>query len=208
MKVIFDLDYTLLDTVKFKEKMSDIFGQEDFKADYEKYFKSRGINFDCDKYLAILKAEGRIDGAREKKLRLELEKLISNIDNYLKSDAENVLKHFQGIGAELILITFGNKKWQEEKVKNLSIAKYFFNIIYEEKDKHKSEYLKSLSGGDDEILIINDNLAEAEEMLKILKRGELLLVRGPYSGENKLPGLSGLMPKNKKTEETIEHNLK
>jgi len=181
MKIIFDLDYTLLDTAKFKEKMADIFDKENFKADYEKYFKNEGINFDCDKYLAMLKAEGRIDGAREKELRSEVEKLISNIDNYLKPDAENVLKHFKAGGAELILITFGNKKWQKQKVKNLSIAKYFSNIIFEEKNKHRSEYLKLLSETDEEILIINDNISEAEEMLKILKRGELHLVDGPYN---------------------------
>ncbi|MFH1582694.1 MAG: HAD hydrolase-like protein [Candidatus Falkowbacteria bacterium] len=183
MKVIFDLDYTLLDTLKFKEKIAGIFDQEDFKADYKKYFKDEGINFDYDEYLAILKAEGRIDSEREKELRLELEKLISNINDYLKPDAENVLKHFKESGAELILVTFGNKKWQELKIKNLTIAKYFSNIIYEDKDKSKSEYLKSLSETDEEILLINDNLDEAKEMLKILKRGELHLVDGPYSKE-------------------------
>lgn len=207
MKVIFDLDYTLLDTVKFKDKLADIFGQEDFEADYEKYFKSQGINFDHDEYLAILKAEGRIDDVKEKELRIELEKLISNIDNYLKLDAENVLKHFKGIGAELILITFGHKKWQKEKVKNLSIAKYFSNIIYEDQDKHKSEYLKSLSETDEEILLINDNLDEAKEMLKILKRGELRLVDGPYDGgkEARVNKLAELIPKKP---ENKELNLK
>ncbi|MFH0956101.1 MAG: NIF family HAD-type phosphatase [Candidatus Falkowbacteria bacterium] len=207
MKIIFDLDYTLLDTEKFKKKMADIFSQEDFKADYEKYFKKQGINFDFDEYLAILNDEGRIDNKREKKLRLEIEELISHIDNYLRPDAENVLKYFKDSGAELILITFGNKKWQERKVKNLTIAKYFDNIIYEEQEKYKSEYLKSLSDGKEEILIINDNLSEANEILKILKRGELHLVDGPYNGgkEVRVKTLTELMSKKS---ENKELNLK
>jgi len=182
MKVIFDLDYTLLDTEKFKEKIADIFSQEDFKSDYEKYFKSRGLNFDCDKYLAILKAEGRIDGAREKELRLELEKLISNIDNYLKPDVENVLKHFKVLGAELILITFGDKKWQEGKVKNLSIKKYFSRINFEEENKNRSKLLKLLKNSREEILIINDNAEEARAMVKALdKKIKVFLLDGPYA---------------------------
>lgn len=203
VKIIFDLDYTLLDTAKFKEKMADIFNKEDFEADYEKYFKSEGINFDFEKYLDILKSQGRIDSEREKELRLKMGELTRNMDNYLYPKVENVLKHFKESGAELILITFGDKKWQEEKVRNLSITKYFDKIIFEEKDKGQSEYLRSLGETNEKILIINDNPSEAEEMLKVLKRGELYLVKGPYNKENKpqINELSDLIPQEKKTKE-------
>ncbi len=198
VKIIFDLDYTLLDTAKLKEKIAGIFDKENFQADYDKYYKKAGINFNCDDYLSILKDEGRIDCAREKKLKSKIKKIISHIDNYLKTGAKNVLKYFKSTGAELILMTFGNKKWQQEKIKNLSIAKYFAKIIYEEKDKKQSRYLKSLSKTDEKILIINDNISEAEEMLKILKKGELFLIKGPYDKGYKSHELSDLVVKNKK----------
>ena len=54
-------------------------------------------------------------------------------------------------------------------------------IIFEEKDKSQSEYLKSLENSGEEIKIINDDISEAEEILKILKRGELYLVKGKYN---------------------------
>lgn len=203
MKIIFDLDYTLLDTKRFQDELAGIFSKEDYKSDYKRYFKDKGINFDFEKYLDILKSEGRIDSEREKELRLKIGELTRNMDNYLYPNVENVLKHFKESGAELILITFGDKKWQEEKVRNLSITKYFDKIIFEEKDKGQSEYLRSLGETNEKILIINDNPSEAEEMLKILKRGELCLVKGPYNKENKpqINELSDLIPREKKTKE-------
>src|SRR3989338_7130190 len=184
MKVIFDLDYTLLDTARFKEKLAEIFSEQDFFDDYDKYFKAEGVNFDYDKYLL--------------------------------PDAENVLKYFQDCGHELILITFGNKNWQAEKVKYLSIGRYFDRVIFEENDKSQSEYLKALGQTNDEVLIINDNIREAKEMLEILKKGKLCkgevrLVKGPYSEgeESQIDNLAELMPeKSKKPEATKELYLR
>lgn len=184
MKIIFDLDYTLLDTAEFKSKMAEILG-ENFKADYEKYFKSKGINFNIDDYLLILKKNRGIDDENLKKMRSEIDELFYDIDDYLKFGVENALEHFKKRGDELILLTFGYKQWQKKKVDNLSIKKYFDEIIFEDKDKSKSEYLKLLGEKDEEVLVINDNLSEAEQMLKILKKGELRLVKGPYNGDAK-----------------------
>ncbi len=210
MKVIFDLDYTLLDTARFKDKLAEIFSEQDFYADYKKYFKDQGVSFEIDKYLAILKGEERIDQAKIKELNTSLNELMENLDEYLRPDAENVLKHFKKEGAGLVLMTFGDKKWQAEKINHLSIGKYFDKIIFEEKDKSQSEYLKSLSDGNEEILIINDNLAEVEEMLKILKRGESRLVDGPYAGgkEVRVNKLAELIPEKQEAEEVKELNLK
>lgn len=184
MKIIFDLDYTLLDTAEFKSKMAEILG-ENFKADYEKYFKSKGINFNIDDYLLILKKNRGIDDENLKKMRSEIDELFYDIDDYLKFGVENALEHFKKRGDELILLTFGYKQWQKKKIDNLSIKKYFDEIIFEDKDKSKSEYLKLLGEKDEEVLVINDNLSEAEQMLKILKKGELRLVKGPYNGDAK-----------------------
>lgn len=195
MKIIFDFDYTLLDTTKFKEKLADIFGKNTFYIDYKKYFKTKKVHFYYEKYLDILKSEKRINDDEERKLKLKVENLIKNIDDFLYPDAENILKYFKKNKAELILITFGNKKWQEEKVKNLNIKKYFDKIIFEEEDKSQSEYLKLLAKTDEEILIINDNTVEAKKMLKILKRGKIYLIQGPYNkgDEQCINKLSDLM---------------
>ena len=77
MKVIFDLDYTLLDTARFKEKLAEIFSEQDFFDDYDKYFKAEGVNFDYEKYLEILRADGKIGERQEKIIKFKLEKLMN-----------------------------------------------------------------------------------------------------------------------------------
>ena len=72
------------------------------------------------------------------------------------------------MGADLILMTFGHKRWQEEKVKHLSISRYFIKIIFEDQDKSKSGYLKSLKNIQEEVLIINDNARETSDMISVI----------------------------------------
>ena len=113
VKVIFDLDYTLLDTAKLHNKLAEIFDKENYREDYQRFFKDKGINFDEEKYFEILKSEGRVDEAREKELKLKLAELLMNMDDYLNPGAVEALEHFKQAGNKLILMTFGNKKWQE-----------------------------------------------------------------------------------------------
>jgi len=207
MTILFDLDYTLMDTAKLHDGLAEIFDREDYRSDYQNLFKDKGINFNADKYLEILKQQGRIDEARESELKRGLAELMENMDDFLKPDAESVLKHFIKEGHELILITFGNKEWQEKKVKNLSIKKYFSEIIFEEEDKSKSEYLRSLGEGNEKILIINDNLDEAVAMQKVLgDKAELRLVKreDKKEAEPHIKNLRELLPEEKRRESELK----
>ncbi|MDD4272014.1 MAG: HAD family hydrolase [Patescibacteria group bacterium] len=182
MKVIFDLDYTLLDTTKFKKKLAEIFYGRNFQADYKKYFKNKGLNFSYSQYLKILKRESGVDSQMDKKLALKLKSLMNGLNDYLFPEAEKIIKYFKNAGAELILVTFGDKTWQRQKVKNLSIRKYFNRISFEPENKSLSRLLKSLKNGREEILIINDNAEEAKAMIKILgKKAKVFLLDGPYA---------------------------
>jgi FMN phosphatase YigB (HAD superfamily) len=186
MKIIFDLDYTLLDTMRFNSALAGIFFQKDFLSDYKKYFKDRGINFNAEEYLIILKSEGKIDDQKEKTIKLSLEKFIGQVDNYLFKEATNIVRRLREDGAELILLTFGNKRWQEIKVSGLSIKKYFKQIIFEDTDKHQSEYLKLLRNIQEEILIVNDNARETRNMVEVIgARAKVFLVDGPSANNIK-----------------------
>jgi len=182
MIIIFDLDYTLLDTKRFKDGLAEVFNKENFYADHKKYFKDVRVNFNSEKYLAILKNEGRIDEKREQELRRGLSELFNHMDNYLFSEAENILKRLKSDGAELVLFTFGDKAWHEKKVKSLSIKKFFSHVVYEDKNKGESQYLKSLSKIDEEILMVNDNARETKEMADTIgPKAKVFLIDGPYA---------------------------
>jgi FMN phosphatase YigB (HAD superfamily) len=182
MVFIFDLDYTLLDTKRFKEKLAGIFYKENFLADYNKHFKGEGVNFDKEIYFRILRKQSLIDENREKELRQKIAALIKGLKKYLYPEVEKILKHLRKNGNIMILATFGDKKWQAEKVKKLKIKKNFDRVVFEDKNKNKSSLLKKLKKSPEKILIINDNAKETKEMTIILgERAEVFLVKGPYT---------------------------
>lgn len=182
MKIIFDLDYTLLDTKKLRDKLVSIFNKESFERDLKKYFKDRDINFNLEKYLAILKSGGRINERRKRELKLKLAELMDRLDNCLFPGVIKILNHFKGSGAELILLTFGDKEYQKEKVKHLSIGRHFDQIIFEDKNKSRSELLKSLEDCQEEVLLVNDNAGETKAMVAIIGRNaKVFLINGPYA---------------------------
>lgn len=193
MIVVFDLDYTTLDSIKFKNDLGKTIGlsHKEFKVSYNKYFRDK-INYPSlyrhyspSKHLQILKKDNIIDSVKncQKKVDLYLKK----IDNYLFPEAENIIKRFKNKGNKLILISFGNKSWQKNKIDNLKIKKLFNKIVIVDKSKH--EALNFLKKSKEEILIINDNAYEIIEMQKAIGKCEVCLIRGPYS-------------------KNVEHNLK
>lgn len=185
MIVIFDLDYTLFDTKRFKNDLATIFNitVEKFCDDYDYLFKKEGVNYSLEKHIEILKNEGKITNKNKEEIRKKFENLLERIDDYLFPEAEEVLKEFKDKGDKLILITFGDKGWQEIKTKNLKkIINYFDEIEFIEEDKRKSQYLKSLKDSGQEILLVNDNPRETLGLKEILgDKCKFFLVEGPYS---------------------------
>lgn len=187
MTTIIDLDYTLLNTAKLKEDLAEIFGmsQEQFSHDYRKYFKEKNINFNLEKYLAILKGEKRISVREVGELKLKFEHFFKGIDYYLFPEAEKIIKQFKKRSDKLILVSLGDSGWQKEKVDNLTCKEYFDQIVLEEKDKSQNDFFESLKDSGQKIRIINDNAQESFAVIKKLKElgldYQLILVDGPYS---------------------------
>ena len=184
MIVIFDLDYTLLDSTKFRKDLASVFNMSDneFNKDYKKYFKTKSINYSIDEHLKILKKQKQINSAEEIKIKEKSDNFFQNIDSYLFPEAEETLKQFKNDGNKLILISFGNFDWQKLKIDNLKIKEYFDEIILEDSCKEKSDFLKSLKDSNEKILIINDNAKESFAMAKLLGENcEFKIIQGPYS---------------------------
>lgn len=167
MTIIFDLDYTLLDTKKFKAGLARTLGLniDDFKRSY---FKNKKINYNLNKHLKIL----------NQKETIKIKEFLKKLDKYLFPESINVIKKLKK-NNKLILLSFGDKAWQKQKINNLSIKDYFDEIILT--DKNKIEALKPFLNTKERILIVNDNAREALEMKKVLKNCDILLTKGPYS---------------------------
>lgn len=192
MIIIFDLDYTLFDTAKFKRDGLALFfnmNEAGFKDYYKKNFKDRGINYSPKKHLRAL-------GWSHKEMAVKLNEfddwLEKEISRYLFPGAEQILKRFRQAGHKIILASFGDKGFQEQKISALKIngisaKKFFDEVIISDKIKADSEELKRFRG--ENILLVDDNLKEAVGLKEILgDKCEIFLIDGPYarSGEDNI----------------------
>jgi len=213
MITIFDLDYTLLDTAKFKDNLTEAFAMsaEEWNSDYKKYFKDRGVNYNMDKHLEILKKENRL-AISESDIRKKLEEFMKNIDGYVYPRAEELIRQYKNKSKKLILATFGDIGWQKEKIKNLKITKYFDELVFDDVNKGENKYFQYLKNSGENFLVINDNARESFELLKNLgEKSELKLVKGPYSDnirhEEKIYALAELLEKEKPREALSEMKI-
>lgn len=181
MIIIFDLDYTLIDTEELKKGWAKAFGvsYEVFSESFLKLYKKDKFIYKVNDHLKYLIKKQEIEKEDIPEIKKRIEELLKNIDKYLLQCAFSLVKNLKKNGHTLILITFGNKKWQKQKVDNLSIKKYFDKIIYTDQDKRK--HLGFLKNSQEKILIVNDNSKESFQLKSFLNNAEVFLVKGPYS---------------------------
>lgn len=185
MIIIFDLDYTLFDTARFKRDGLALFfnmNEAEFRNYYKKNFKDQGINYSPKKHLQILGWKYKEVMAKLNELDDWLEKEISR---YLFPAAEEILNKFKQAGHKIILASFGDQEFQEQKISALKIngisAKEFFDeVIISDKVKAELKELKRFQG--ENVLLVDDNLREAVDLKEILgNKCEIFLIDGPYA---------------------------
>ena len=128
MKIYIDFDGTLYNTTKLNKNFINIFNKYNIDKKYIKKLMNNHKNYDI---LAnkIIK-ENNID----KSIYNELFNLYSN-DLVFKDVIPFLEKYHKKY--ELILLTLGNKEYQEKKINSSNLRKYFKDIIITNKDKSK-----------------------------------------------------------------------
>lgn len=176
MIIIFDLDNTLLNTAAVKRKLAWVLGITPQKFQETYYLSNQKGKYNFYRHLECV---SRLDEKDEKKCLSNLNKVMKNLDKYLYKNSESLIKNLAKEKNYLILLTYGNRKWQKEKVKNLKIKKYFKKIIFAEKCKsHSLDFLKTSK---ERIIFVNDNAKECKKIKKIYPNIEIFLVDGKYA---------------------------
>lgn len=160
MIFIFDLDYTLLDTEKFKLELSSDLNFQERGLDYNNFFE------------AVKNDDG---------LRKETEIFLEKIDNFLFPDIEGILLKLKQAGHQLILLSYGDKVFQPMKLEQLELGNLFDLVLAT--SGAKGLELKELRKdfGNDKVIIVNDNAKECLEMKEIVNSAEIFLVKGKYA---------------------------
>ena len=105
------------------------------------------------------------------KVTAELEELTKNIPNYLYEDSLHFLKYLQVKNYQTVLLTYGNKNYQEYKVLNSNIKDYFQDIIITDIPKYK------LDLDFNNMVFIDDNV---DDLLMFKKKGsKVIRIRRP-----------------------------
>jgi FMN phosphatase YigB (HAD superfamily) len=181
MIYIFDLDYTLFDTANFNRSIPKALGIQDdiYNQVYQEYFKNKQVNFNVYKLISLILKKQINAGGDKEKMRKNIRNLLKEANKYLFPESENILKQLRKNKHKLILLSFGDLVWQKEKIKNLSIRRFFDRIFIT--DKIKSKALDFLKNSSTPIFIVNDNARECLEIKRVMPRAEIILIQGPYS---------------------------
>jgi len=193
MKIVFDLDYTLLDTAKFKEALARAVtaqgvDRERYEDVYKAVVKRQGkvYDFDPEALLEGLKNDFADEAARDE-ARRGIAGVLARTEEFLYPGAVELLRELRRHGAELVLMTLGNEKWQRAKVENSGLAGMFDEVAATEKKKVESVRDLGRDGG--KVIVVNDNGEELKEMMAAAPSYRYLLKRGPkpVPGDLKLP---------------------
>ena len=183
MIVIFDLDYTLLDTKAFKEGIVAAISAHGPSIEEVREAQEGAMNrnpdgtgyYDPDLHIRLLLhrfVDKRIaDDARE-----AIEDVIRHTDEYLYPGAADLLHRLHAKGIKLVLITFGNKQFQMRKVKQSGIDKMFDEVIATLEDKGK---VLHKFVGDEDVVVVNDNGVETMAMREVEPSFRYIVKKGP-----------------------------
>lgn len=189
---IFDLDHTLLDSKKLKEDIAEILDMSvgDYNKSYNENFEKKNINYSFKEHLKILKEDDyfKLNGSYEKAER-DFDNKFKEMDYLLNDGYLELIASEKSKGHKTIMVTFGNKYWQEEKISKLGKLKELFGkdeIFCIDEDK--ANYVSELYENEAKYIIINDNIKETIRMVDKLGKGncEVKIIGGKYHSEEEV----------------------
>lgn len=125
-----DFDDTLFDTKKFKKELIDVFKKNGIsEAQFrESYYARKGGEdvFSPEAQIRMLKKKYNIDSRR---LIFDFNDFIRDLSRFLFKDTASFLKKIKSKKNYLILLSYGDAKFQKKKILNSGIADFFNEII-------------------------------------------------------------------------------
>ena len=189
---IFDLDHTLLDSMKLKEDLAEVLdmSMENYNRSYKEFFEDNSISYSFKEHLKNLEESnsyewvGNIETAKR-----QFSNKFKEMEYLLNDGSVDLVASEKKKGHKIMLITFGNKQWQEEKIAKSGLLNKSFEkdeIFYTDKDK--GDFVGGLFKEGEKYIIINDNIEESIKMLAKLGKEncEVKIIGSKYHEEEKI----------------------
>jgi len=181
MTIIFDLDYTLLDTARFKKDIASVLEQcgiteERFLEAYAENVEKGELirDFDALRYVTALRGDLT---CTEAEAAAKIGDLSENMNEYFFPNAEWLLEKLKAEGHSLKLLTHGNIEWQKKKIANTGIKDVFDEIIYA--PENKDDMKDALEVAEAPVVMVNDHGREIDALGMIFPAFHMIAVKGP-----------------------------
>ncbi len=192
MKIIFDFDHTLFSAKRLYSALKEAFFKlgVDENLFQETFEKSKGKSRDYKpekQFKLIHKVRPDI---KIGKLKKSFEKILKTAPKFLYNDVLGFFKKYSK-EADLILLSYGEEKFQKDKIKASKVGKYFKEIIITrdiEKLKPFRKIFTHSSRGrvPEKIIFVEDNPVALSETKKVFKNVITIRINrgeGKYSRE-------------------------
>ncbi len=176
MKVFIDFDDVIFNAKKFKNDLIKIFlkngiTKSEFENSYYTFAKKdqdRRKYYDPKSQIQVLRRRRQIN---QKKLNLEIDALMKNLEKYVFLDVRDFLDNFPK--KDLFLLTYGHVKFQKNKIKGAGIGKYFRKTIIS-RDNKADDILETAKKiklpAEEEIILIDDRPEQIERAKRRKKK--------------------------------------
>lgn len=156
-KIIFDFDYTLFNSKKYRLALQEIFFKIGVsKNDYEKtseIAREKGLFFSLSKQIALL--QDRYPKLPKAKFIAVWKKIDKEMKDFLYKDSLVFLKKIKK-RHKIFIVSCGDEKTQKHKIRYSGAEKYFKNIFIE-RSENKNVAIKNISKKGEETLFVDDN---------------------------------------------------
>lgn len=184
---IIDFDDTLFDTQAFKEaRLQAMLGLGiDEKLFWETYYIARNNNDGIFTYSDVLHAQILSEyGYKEDEVLRFLHEITVRAKYFLLPGAIEFLSFLRDFHEPMILLSLGDSGYQEVKVRQTKIDKFFDRMFMIDEDK---EYIlrEIFNKEENKTIFINDKVEESLELAKKFPNMKVILRQSPVIDEEK-----------------------